>query len=470
MSLKARCDRWLHDPRFEVALVAMILISVILIVLEFGPASADGPWSAAHLPIRLAADVLTVAFIVELSMRYWVASRKSRFFKRYWLDIVSVIPFLRFFRILRILRLLRAGILINRRLESFSTTLAAGLGLQLSIFLVIGVIVLCGGLAMYMAEGGRDHQLTTLGQSFWWSFFTLVAGEPIGATPATEIGRFITMLVVVGGISMFAVFTGVVSAFMVQRLKLGMEARDMDLDELSGHVVICGWNRSGAHVVEGLLNDPKHRRFAIVAVAEFDELPEADLRRELRSHVYFHKGDYTRIEVLESVGIRRAQRAILLADKTRPRSDQDRDARTVLAALTIEKLNPKIATCAQLLDRKNNVQLQVAGVEDVVVDDEVCGRLMASTAQTEGMIAVFTEILSLDDGNQFMRAALPEAWDRISFGEAVQRAKQQQDALLVGIQRQMDGQSRTLINPVSHFPLLPGDQLILLAQQTVKLE
>jgi voltage-gated potassium channel len=469
-SQKERCARFVHDPRVEIALVALILLSVVLIVIEFGPASEGGPMAWAYWPVRITGDLLTLLFVCELAVRFWLAPHKRGFFRRYWLDILSVIPFLRFFRIFRILRLLRAGVLINRRLEAVSSTLAAGLGLQLTIFMVLGAIVLCGGLAMFFAEGGSGRELSTLGESMWWSFFTLAGGQPAEPLPHTEAGRIVTMLVVLGGITIFAVFTGVVSAFMVQRLKLGMEAREMDLDELSGHVVICGWNRAGQHVVQHLLEESSQRRHAIVAVAEFDELPEAELPPGLRSHVYFQRGDYTRIDVLESVGIRRARRAILLADKTRSRSDQDRDARTVLAALTIEKLNPEILTCAQLLDRNNDVQLQVAGVEDVVVDDEVCGQLIASSVKTEGMIPVFTGILSMKGGSQAFRVTLPEAWDRLPFGEAVQRAKQNHDALLVGVERQMDGKAKTLVNPPAAFQLLPGDQLILLAEQPVKLQ
>lgn len=469
-AFKERCDRILHDPRTELALVGLILLSVILIVLEFGPAGEHGSWQEFYWPVRVAGDLLTLIFIVELLARYWIAQHKSRFFRRYWLDILAVIPILRFFRVLRILRLLRAGILINRRVESVSASLTTGLGLQLSVFMVIGVIVLCGGLAIHMAESGPGQPMNSLSECVWWSFFTLAAGEPMGGLPLTGTGKLVALLVVLGGITMFAVMTGVVSAFMVRRLKVGMEARDMDLDELSGHIVICGWNRSGQHLIQHLMDDPAQRRRPIVAVAEFEVMPEGELAPGLRNHVYFQRGDYTRVEVLESVGIRRARRAILLADKTRTRSDQDRDARTVLAALTIEKLNPDITTCAQLLDRNNNVQLQVAGVEDVVVDDEVCGQLIASSVKTEGMITVFTGILSMKGGSQALRVALPESWDRLSFGEAVQRAKQNHDALLVAIERQMEGHSKMLINPPSAFQLLPGDQLILLALQSVKLE
>ena len=62
--------------------------------------------------------------------------------------------------------------------------------------------------------------------------------------------------------------------------------------------------------------------------------------------------DALELEVLERVNIQSAGMAILLTDTLTPRSDQDRDARTVLAALTIERLKPDVFCCAELPSRE----------------------------------------------------------------------------------------------------------------------
>ncbi|WP_416675478.1 ion transporter [Egbenema bharatensis] len=458
-----RLDRFIHDSYTEFILILLILASVLIVMAEV--ASEPG----VPLPILSTVDgVLTVIFVIELSIRYYIARRKDRFFKQYWIDIIAVLPFLPAFhvlRLLRLLRLLRVGILINRNLLRVSSTVAASLSAQLGLFVMVGLIVLVGALGIYLVEGRQNQDFSSLRDALWWSFFTLVSGEPIGGEAQTDGGRFITLIVLVGGLTMFAVFTGVVSAVMVQRLKNVMEIRYLELDELRGHIVICGWNRSGHLVIEELHADPDLKKLPIVVVAEFIETPERELKSTDRSQIYFYTGDYTTIEALETVGIYYASRAILLADATCPRSDQDRDARTVLAALTIEKLNPKIYTCAQLLDRKNNVQLRVAGVEDVVVSDELASHLIATSARNFGASDVLAELLTVQVGNQIYKVSLPMEWIDTTFWEVTGELKHQYDAILLAVERQTNGKRETLVNPPQNERLREKDELIVIARK-----
>ena len=311
-------------------------------------------------------DILTWVFVVELSLRGWAAPRFTKFLRAYWLDILAVIPVMRAFRVLRVLRLLRlfrVGVVLYRRLSSMSRTLASAVSLQLGLLITIGVFVLAGSLALHVLEGKTNPAFSSLPKSMWWGFFTLVAGEPIGGSAMTDEGRLVSSVVVLGGLVSFAVVTGVVSAVMVQRLKGGLEVREWEMSDLRGHVVMCGWNRAAHLVLEELQSAKDFKEAHIVVVCQLAELPEEELRRVDRTRLYSHQADYTRLDVLQDVGIDKASHAILLADASMTRTDQDRDARTVLAALLIEKLNHRIYTCAQLLDRRNDVQLHSAGVE-----------------------------------------------------------------------------------------------------------
>jgi voltage-gated potassium channel len=461
--LQLQIDRFIHAPLTEFILILLILASVGLVVAEV---TLQQPGLS---PLFNQLDgAIAAIFIVELSLRYFIARRKARFFRQYWIDIIAVIPFLpafRILRLLRLLRLLRAGILLNRSLGRISSTLAASLSVQLGVFLIVGFIILVGALGIYLLEGSKNQNFSNFREALWWSFFTLISGEPIGGEAQTDAGRFVTLIVIIGGLTMFAVFTGVVSAVMVQRLKTVMEIRYLELDELHNHIVLCGWNRSGHLIIEELQADPELRSLPLVVVAEFTETPERELRTIDRSQIYFYNGDYTIIDVLESVGIYDASRAILLADATHPRSDQDRDARTVLAALTIEKLNPKIYTCAQLLDRKNNVQLKAAGVEDIVVADELASHLIATSTRNLGTSEALAELLTVQIGNQIYKIPLPRSWQNLTFWDVAQRLKHDYDSILLAIERQMNGQRKTLVNPRQDEPLYKTDALILIARK-----
>ncbi len=469
--MKDRIYQFLHDARAEFALMGLIVLSVVLLIVEVWLEQAPEP-SPLLPPIALAGYILTGIFILELMLRFWVARNKKRFFRNYWIDILAVIPTLRAFRVLRVLRLLRVfrmGVLLNRRLAAVSQTMAAGLSAQLGILLMIGTIVLSGALAIMLAE---PQNFSDLGKALWWSFATMVSGEPASFSDQVPSlsGQIITAGVMLGGLTMFAVFTGVVSAVMVQQLKSGMEARELSLDELRDHIVICGWNRAGHVIIAELRSSPQHKARAIAVVAEDLATPEEDLELVDRTNIYLHKGDYTRMSVLEEAGIAHADQAILMADKSLPRSDQDRDARTVLAALTIEKMNPKIHTTAQLLDRQNNVQLQSAGVENVVVDDEVCGHLIATSVRNKGVLGILSELLSVQVGNQLYKVPIPDSWSKSSYGEIFQRLKREQDVLLVGLERGHGSEHQSLVNPKNDTPLQQDGGLVIIAPTRPKLE
>lgn len=465
-TVKSRLDRFIHNPRTELALILLILLSVILVIVQVASDQENADFRKRL--VNLTQNLLTGIFIVELTIRYIAARNKRRFFRNYWLDIVAVLPLseaFRLLRVLRIFRLLRVGILLNRNLNRTSSTLAASISAQIGVFLIVGLIILVGAIAIYLLEGNYNPDFASLKDSLWWSFFTLASGEPIGGEPKTDVGRLVTLIVILCGLTMFAVFTGVVSAVMVQKLKTVMEVKYLELDELRDHIVICGWNRGGHLILEELQASPDTQDCSIVIVAEFTETPERELKRVKRSHLYFYIGDYTIIDVLESVGIYHASRAILLADATHPRSDQDRDARTVLAALTIEKLNPDIYTCAQLLDRKNNVQLRVAGVEDVIVTDELASHLIATSARNQGAVEVFTELLTVQIGNQIYKISLPQQWVGLSFWEAAQRLKEEFDTILIALERRTNSSRETLVNPSKDVPLVDGDCLVVIARR-----
>ena len=462
---KDRIDRYLHAPQIEIALVVLILLSVLLVVVEVVLETRG----VAILWVQHLQAALTGIFVLELGLRYWVARKKRRFWRNYWLDALAVMPMItafRLLRLLRILRLLRAGILLNRSLGRLSSAIATSLGMQIGIFMVIGLIVLTGGLATYLFEAPSNPGIESLRDSMWWSFLSLVAGEPIGGDPQTDIGRLIALMVMMGGLTTFAVFTGVVSAVMMRKLETFMDFKAVEIDELQDHIVICGWNRGGHLIVEELLADSHTNHCAIVIVVEAIDEPSQELKHLNRSQLYFYPEDYTKIDILETVGIHCASRAILLADATHPRTDQDRDARTVLAALTIEKLNPSIYTCAQLLDRRNDVQLRLAGVDDVIVTEEVSSHLIATSARNQGSVEALAELLTVKSGHQIYEVNVPPSWVGRDYWHLAQHLKQQSDALLLAIESTEKEERTTQVNPPANLVLGASDRLVIIAKES----
>jgi voltage-gated potassium channel len=320
------------------------------------------------------------------------------------------------------------------------------------------VLLLLTSMMLFIAEGpGTYHHFS---DAMWFAAFSLVAGEPIGPMPMTELGRWTTLFLMVGGAVLFGVFVGTVAAGVAQRLSRNLGAQELDLDELTQHVVVCGWNKSGATVLMELFAPGTPPGRSVVVVTESAE-PPADLpsERVRMEHLYHHHGDYTRVDVLEAVGIKVASVVILLTDEIVPRSLQDRDARTVLAALTVERMAPHIYTVAELYSRQNEELLRMAGVEEIVVGDWYAGMILGAVAANRGLVTVLDEILTAAHGNTFRTVELPSHWIGRTVAELHTDLFVRHRAVLISI----ENPPRTVaVNPEPARELVSGDRLVVL--------
>lgn len=447
----------------DLILISLILISVFIILGE--AAQIFSPHILGHLD--QINHYITIIFIIELSIRFWIAKNRNHFLLEYLTDIISVIPIFRAFRILRVLRLIRIfrmGILLSRRITFLSSILQSGIHEHFLLLLLITIVVLTGAIGISHAEAKANPELANFYQALWWSILSLVAGEPIGMTPVTTLGKILTLLVMFGGMSVFAIFTGIISAFMVQRLRHSTEVSEMNLELLEHHIIICGWNRAGRIIIEEFQTDPRYRKREILILAELEHESKLLLNFGAinREKIYFLSADYTNVNYLKKAGVENADIAILLADKSLPRSDQDRDARTILAALTIEKLNPRIYTCVELLNRDNDSHIKMIGVEEIVVGDEYSGNIIAASARNLGIIPILDELLTSKYGNQFYKVPVPAPWLGKNVGEVTNLLKTQYGAILIALARSQ--LKKNLVNPPAEMQLEPEDQLVLIAQ------
>ncbi len=478
MQLSPRCpvnqlrkclDRFIHHPGVEVGLVVLILASVVMLLAEY-LVVRDG---SAHLALTAAGDLLTGGFVVELLIRFLVARKKRRFFERYWLDILAVVPLvraLRVYRVLRMLRMFRAGSLLNRRLSIFRSAVHSTMHELVTLVSVTTTVVLIGGLFLHLAERGSNEAMKELPRALWFSIMSLAAGEPVGADVVTPLGQLTTLGLMLAGMTVFAMFVGTVSATMAARLVGRRGINEMDLDELSEHVIICGWNRSGPTVLRELFHGSNDADQAVVIVTEGEHLPADAPMDRVRPELLYHlRGDYTRVKVLEEANVREAAVAILLTDRTERRSDQDQDARTVLAGLTIEQLAPRIFTCAQLHDRANGALLEMHHVEEIVVGDWYSGVVLGNVSRNRGLVKVLNDILTVGKGNAFHKVRVPDEHHGKLVAALHDLLKRDYRAILMSLEPcHGDEVGEVLVNPPNDRVVQSGDVLVVVRAEPME--
>lgn len=78
-----------------------------------------------------------------------------------------------------------------------------------------------------------------------------------------------TVLIMLMHMTLFVVFTGTVSAFMIEKLRSDNSV--MELNQLTDHTIICGWNRQAEIIVREYKAARKTKKIPIVVIAFFDD-------------------------------------------------------------------------------------------------------------------------------------------------------------------------------------------------------
>jgi voltage-gated potassium channel len=458
---------WLHETMnrgpVELTVGGLIVISVSLTFVEI----SMNPAAKSYIFVEDLNFLLTIIFTIELTLRGFAAPSKKDFFRRYWIDILSVLPLLRMFRIFRALRLLRLlrmfrlmGI-FTHYVGFFPYVLRRG---ALEYIIVLGLIliaVMFGSATVLAFEREVNPQLDSLTKTFWFSIYSLFAGEPVPSIPETPGGKFASIFVMFMGMTFFAMLTGTISAYMIERIQGG--GPTVNLSKFENHIIICGWSRKAEIIIKEY--QVAHQMSDIVVITLEGDEERQLIDPSIADKVTFLHDDFTKISVLERAGIRKASTCIILCDRSHSRSEQDADARTILAALTAEKLNPSIYTCAELINREFGSHLEMGHVNDYVIADEQSAFLLAQAALNRGLVHVVSELLTHERGNQFYTLELPEEWIGKSFFDLFIHIKKEKNAILIAVQLP-DGSSQ--VNP-SEYEFKEGDVAVVIASESVKL-
>jgi voltage-gated potassium channel len=430
------CRKTAQHPAFDGLIALLIVVSVVLLVPEIFLPRQD----ARRLAIGIVQETITAIFALELVIRFGAMPKPSRFLREYWIDLLAVLPVLRPFRIFRFLKLLR--LLRLFRLAKLLTGKRSywAMGLQryapervmLVFFVAFSLSFGALGLAWFESAHAGFGQLYN---AFWSALFSLICAEYIDSFPTTTGGKLVVLLLEFAGLSLFALFTGSISALFVEKMKEGGWMGLVSLDELEGHILVCGWNSGTSATLSRLQRHARFRDQAIVVIADRDDLaglqdlPQPSLVRRI-------KDDFTRADVLRKANLSQAAVALLFSDVHRGRSRQDADARTVLAALTIEKINPDIHCCAELSNGANEFHLRMGNVDEIVITQDLAGHLLAQAALDSSSARLLRQMLFSE---QIVARPVGEELVGQTFRQAVAWLASQEGLVAVGVSR-ADGQ------------------------------
>lgn len=257
--LRTRLEQTLGGSRVLNLWDVAIFLSIIIVVL-FTIAELFFAFSAETINLISWIDTVISLFLLgDFFLRLLLSEDKSWYFRRYWIDFISAVPFYHFFtfaplvpiaRVARLVRLLRLGRALRVLLFTFRGLDKLFETLQLNLLkralLVAAALLFFGALSIGAFEGGEDQSLLELGESLWWSFTTVVTGGFADLhNPGTLSGRLITVGLVLLGLVVTSIFTASLTSVLVEddsarikqtqrNLEKQLSAMNQKVDLLSG--------------------------------------------------------------------------------------------------------------------------------------------------------------------------------------------------------------------------------------------
>jgi len=213
---------------FNLFIIGLIVLSAISISIETLPGLRPNMVRA----LLIFETVTVILFSIEYLLRIYVADRKLQYIFSFYgiIDFIAIVPFylavgidLRSIRIFRLLRLFR--ILKLARFSEASTRLLhafKSIKAELGIYLIIlCCIMYISAVGIYLFENSaQPDTFSSIFHSMWWATSTITLLGYGDIYPVTTGGRIFTFTILIAGIAMISILTGLISSALNNQIDL----------------------------------------------------------------------------------------------------------------------------------------------------------------------------------------------------------------------------------------------------------
>lgn len=208
--------------RFDKALFAAIILSIMVVVL----ASVESIASKHATTLNVLEWIFTVAFTLEYLVRVYCSRQRLQYIFSFFgiIDLLAIVPtYLALIfpelhslidvRVLRLVRIFRVFKLTAYSSEyaHLARALAASKRKILVFLSIVLMVVLVMGTLMYAIEG-PEHGYTSIPTGVYWAITTMTTVGFGDIAPKTDLGRFLSSVMMLIGWGTLAVPTGIVTA------------------------------------------------------------------------------------------------------------------------------------------------------------------------------------------------------------------------------------------------------------------
>ncbi|RSM77633.1 ion transporter [Kibdelosporangium aridum] len=221
-----RLSNW--ERRTEWPLSALAVAFLVAYAWQVLHVSAP---AGVHLGLEITLWVIWLVFAADYVTRLILAERKLRFIWRHMFDLLAVaLPMVRQLRVLRIVTVLRV---LNRRA---STAFRGRVAIYVAMVTVL--VSFAAAIAVLDAERANpDAGIDSFPKALWWTLTTISTVGYGDVYPTTWEGRLVAATLMIGGIALLGVITGMIASWLLERIQQTEAAVHQETDELHVELV-----------------------------------------------------------------------------------------------------------------------------------------------------------------------------------------------------------------------------------------
>lgn len=230
----------LSGKLFTFTVQFLIVISLITFSIDTLPNLSD---EIKHYLYYI--EVITVSiFTIEYLFRIFIAEKKLNFIFSFYglVDLIAILPFyissgldlrtvrtLRFLRLVRVLKLFKYSQAINRFRRAL---VIAKEELILFGFITLIMLYLSSVGIYYFENDAQPEHFKSIFHSLWWAVTTLTTVGYGDMFPITAGGKIFTFIVLMIGLGIVAIPTGLVASALAQARKEIADEKAKELQKL----------------------------------------------------------------------------------------------------------------------------------------------------------------------------------------------------------------------------------------------
>lgn len=308
-------------------------------------------------------------------------------------------------------------------------------------FQLLGIIAVIGTVGFMIIDGASVFD------AFYMVVITITTVGFSEVFDMSTIGRMWAVLLIVAGLGA-ALYTA--TAEVEYLVDLGAVRRRSkilkNIEEMSGHVIVCGFGRVGRAVVNTLISTGSE----IVVV---ERNPERVKAAEELGHATI-AGDATSNEILTRAGIGRAEVVIACVDA---------DSDNLVIALSSKSIRPELRVVCRAHDTESERKLLLAGADGVVAPQAVGAERLAALAVQPELAQIFDVIVN-GKPVEFHVEELDVRPGSVVDGRSLRESGIREDtgALVLAVEEQ---KMTMKVNPEPDHVLHAGDRIVLVGTE-----